>query len=364
MSKVPFLDLDRQFNALSSELLEASASVLESGWYILGERVAAFEAEFARYCGVKHCVGVGNGLEAIELLFRAHGIGEGDEVIVPSNTYIACWLAVTGVGATPVPVEPDPATSNIDPELLEASITDRTRAILAVHLYGRPCAMTELADAARKHNILLFEDCAQAHGAVYEGKKVGSLADGAAFSFFPSKNFGCFGDGGAVTTDDDAVADAVRVLRNYGSRRKYENEVKGVNSRLDEIQAAMLSCKLPHLDQWNGQRVALVNIYHEELRGCENLELPPEGESAWHLFVVRSRRRDELRQHLEDNGIPALIHYPIPPHLSDAYSDMRIEKGALPIAEDLANQVLSLPLGPFITPEEIRTVCSVVSSFR
>lgn len=352
--QVPFLDLKAPYAELHEELDQAYACVMNSGWYILGEQVSAFEREFADYCGVRHCIGVGNGLDALCLILRAMDIGPGDEVIVPSNTYIATWLAVSQTGARPVPVEPDARTWNIDPERIEAQITGRTRAILAVHLYGQAAEMGKILEIARKHGLKVIEDAAQAHGATCQGRKVGGWGDAAGFSFYPGKNLGALGDGGAVTTDDDQLAARVRVLRNYGSLQKYVNQVKGVNSRLDELQAAMLRVKLRHLDAWNLRREQVAHRLIDRLAELD-LELPFLADgctSVWHLFVIRYKNRDGLLQALRERGVGTLIHYPIPPHLQQAYSELDCGPGSFPLAESLADQVLSLPMGPHLNDEQ------------
>src|SRR6266446_8341815 len=288
--KVPFLDLKAAYRELQVDLDAASRRVMESGWYILGQEVEAFENEFAAYCGAKHCVGVGNGLDALILILRSYEIGPDTEVIVPANTYIATWLAVSYVGATPVPVEPDLQTYNLDPGRIEDAITSQTRAIIPVHLYGQPAEMEAIREIALRHGLKIIEDAAQAHGGAYGGKRAGNLGDAAAFSFYPSKNLGAFGDAGAVVTNDDDIADRVRVLRNYGSRRKDYNEVKGINSRLDPLQAGFLRVKLKHLEEWNGRRRNVAQQYLEALNGCPDVILPGaarDAEPAWHLFVLR-----------------------------------------------------------------------------
>lgn len=337
--------------------------VIESGWYILGQEVEAFEQEWAAYCGVKHCIGVANGLDALHLILRALGIGPGDEVIVPSNTFIATWLAVSHAGATPVPVEPDPMTHNLDPSRIEASVTPRTKAIMPVHLYGLPAEMDRIAQIAVEHGLKVVEDAAQAHGALYRGRRCGGLANAAAFSFYPGKNLGAMGDGGAVTTDDEVLADRVRVLRNYGSRVKCQNEVKGFNSRLDPLQAAFLRVKMRHLDDWNRRRAGAAEKYLRSLADAPVLALPavPKWtQPAWHLFVVRHPRRDELRAALDSAGVETLIHYPVPPHRSGAYSDLAGRLGPLPIAERLADTVLSLPMGPHLTHYQLQSVSEAI----
>lgn len=364
--KVPFLDLCSVHRACAPELDAAYQRVLKSGWFILGKELEAFEADFALYCGAEVCVGVGNGLDALHLILRAMGIGPGDEVIVPANTFIATWLAVSYAGAKPVPVEPDEKTYNIDPGRIEAAITVRTKAIMPVHLYGQPADMDTINDLAEGHGLKVIEDAAQAHGARYKGRPVGSLGHAAAFSFYPGKNLGAIGDAGAVVTNDPALADKVRVLRNYGSRRKYYNEVKGFNSRLDELQAALLRVKLAKLDKWNGQRRQIAAEYCSGLRQVKDLVLPyvPDwAEPVWHLYVVRYRKRDALQQHLQAAGVSTLIHYPIPPHLSPAHSDLGYGPGALPITERLANEVLSIPIGPHLTEEQVGAVIQGVREF-
>jgi dTDP-4-amino-4,6-dideoxygalactose transaminase len=353
--KVPFLDFVQPYEELKAELDEAYFRFMRSAWYILGREVEAFEQEFGAYCGVKHCIGVGNGLEALHLILRAYGIGEGDEVIVPSNTYIATWLAVSYTGATPVPVEPDPKTFNLNPALIEAAITPRTKAIMPVHLYGQPADMEPIMEIGRRRGLKVIEDNAQSQGALYKGRRTGSLGDSAGNSFYPGKNLGAFGDAGAVTTDDAQLADAVRTLRNYGSKKKYYNERIGYNSRLDELQAAFLRAKLKKLDEWNGRRRQLAEGYLAKLKGTPGLTLPfvPSwAEPVWHLFVVRHAQRDAFQERLTQAGIGTLIHYPVPPHLSGAYADAGWKTGAFPLAEAMANSVLSLPIGPHLAAEQ------------
>jgi dTDP-4-amino-4,6-dideoxygalactose transaminase len=365
--KVTFLDVGSTYLELRDELDAAFHRVMEAGWYILGEEVEAFEREWAAYCGVKHCVGVGNGLEALHLSLRAMGVGPGDEVIVPSNTYIATWLAVSYAGAKPVPVEPDTRMYNIDPARIEAAITARTKVILPVHLYGQSADMGPINEIASRHGLKVLEDAAQAHGARYKGRPTGGLADAAGWSFYPGKNLGAFGDGGAVTTNDADLADKVRVLRNYGSRVKYDNEVKGYNSRLDPLQAAFLRVKLGHLDEWNARRRTLAALYLEELAGADGLLLPGVLESAepcWHVFVVRHPRRDLLQQHLTQEGVGTLIHYPVPPHRSGAYALEGAAGWNLPAADALAQTVLSLPMGPHLTRSQAVHVAEAVCGLR
>ena len=360
---IPFLDMKAVYAELKPELDAAFARVMESGWFVLGREVEAFEAEYAAFCGTRHCIGLGNGLEALELVLRAWDIGPGDEVIVPSNTYIATWLAVTAVGATVVPVEPTPGGPNIDAGRIEAAITPRTRAIMPVHLYGEPADMDAIATLARRHGLRVVEDVAQAQGAKVHGRRTGALGDAGAHSFFPTKNFGAFGDGGAVTTDDDRLADRLRVLRNYGSKVKYVNLERGVNSRLDEMQAAFLRVKLPRLDAWNEHRRRLAARYDDRLAGIPGLGLPQVPQWAtpvWHLYVVRTARRADLVAALDKAGIGSLIHYPIPPHLQRAYADLGLGKGAFPLAETLAETVLSLPMGAHMPESAVDEVAAVV----
>lgn len=348
--KIPFLDLKAGYLELQAEFDAAARRVLESGWYILGEEVAAFEQEYAAYCGANYCIGVANGLDALHLALLALGIEPGDEVIIPSNTYIATWLAVTHCGATPVPVEPIEATFNIDPARIEAAITPRTKVILPVHLYGQSSDMDPILAIARKHGLRVLEDGAQAHGARYKGVRLGAHGDAIAWSFYPGKNLGAFGDGGAVTTNDAELAEKIRVLGNYGSRVKYHNEIQGYNSRLDELQAAFLRIKLRRLEEWNDRRKNIASEYMRLLEGS-NLTLPPTpawAEPVWHLFVVRHPERDKLQKWLGEDGIGTMIHYPIPPHLQPAYASLKYGRGSFPVAEQLADTVLSLPIGPHI----------------
>jgi dTDP-4-amino-4,6-dideoxygalactose transaminase len=360
---IPFLDLKPAYAELKAELDAAYARVMESGWLVLGKEVEAFEREYAAFCGTRHCVGLGNGLEALELTLRAWDIGAGDEVIVPSNTYIATWLAVTAVGATVVPVEPTPAGPNIDAERIAAALTPRTRAIMPVHLYGEPADMDAIMAVADRQGLKVVEDVAQAQGARMRGRRTGALGHAGAHSFFPTKNIGAYGDGGAVTTDDAALAERLRALRNYGSRVKYVNIERGYNSRLDELQAAFLRVKLRKLEEWNERRRALAARYHDQLAGIEGLGLPraPQwAEPVWHLYVVRTPRRAELVKALDAAGIGSLIHYPIPPHLQQAYADLGLARGSFPLAETLAETVLSLPIGPHVSVEAVDAVAAAV----
>jgi len=352
--KVPFLELRPAYDELRAELDAAYHRVMDSGWYLLGNELDQFEAEFAAYCEAGFCVGVGNGLDALHLILNAYGIGAGDEVIVPSNTFIATWLAVSYAGSTPVPVEPDPETFNIAPERIEAAITSKTKAVMPVHLYGQPADMDPILSIARKHGLKVIEDNAQAQGARYKGRRTGSLGDAAATSFYPGKNIGAFGDAGALTTNDAELADRVRTLRNYGSSKKYQNDCQGYNSRMDELQAAFLRVKLKRLDEWNSRRRVVAARYLSELGGTAVLKLPfvPEwAEPVWHLFALRYLRRDELQDSLAKVGIGTLIHYPIPPHLSGAYAKVGWKPGDFPVAEEIAKEELSLPIGPHLEPE-------------
>lgn len=364
-ARVAFLDLRAPYVELKSEIDAAMSRVADSGWYLLGAELRTFEEAYARYVGARHCVGVANGLDALHLALLAFGVGPGDEVIVPSNTYIATWLAVSMAGARPVPVEPDPATYNLDPALVAAAITPRTKVILPVHLYGLPADMEPINAIAARHGIGVLDDAAQAHGAVYRGKRVGVLGSAAAWSFYPGKNLGAFGDAGAVTTNDDAIADRVRVLRNYGSRVKYVNEVQGVNSRLDDIQAAILAAKLPALDAWNTRRRRIAERYTKAFTGLP-LALPVEPPgfvSSWHLYVVRTAERDALRGHLTSAGIETLIHYPIPPHRQQAYASLCVAPDAFPIANMIHDQIVSLPIGPHLSEAEQDRVIAAVTEY-
>ncbi|GAB7526646.1 DegT/DnrJ/EryC1/StrS family aminotransferase [Paraburkholderia sp. 2C] len=357
---IDFLNLKRVNAPHDAAIREAIDRVLQSGWYVLGDETSAFEREFAAYCGVAHCIGVANGLDALHLILRAYGIGAGDEVIVPSNTFIATWLAVSQAGARVVPVEPDERTCNIDPTLIEAAITPRTRAIMPVHLYGQPADMEPINAIARRHGLRVIEDAAQAHGARYRGRRTGGLGDAAGFSFYPGKNLGALGDGGAITTNDDALAATLRKLRNYGSSVKYRHEMAGVNSRLDEMQSAILRVKLRHLDAENAQRAAVAAAYTEAL-GHAPLELPHVLEGAdpvWHLYVVRTGDRAALQAHLGAKGIGTLVHYPTACHRQQAYANEAWP--ALPIAEHLQDRVLSLPMAPYLDASDIEAVTTSV----
>ena len=351
--KVPFLDIKASYLELKEEFDAAYHRVMDSGWVLLGHETEALEQEFAAYCEAKNCVAVGNGLDALQLVLRAWDIGPGDEVILPAHTFIATWLAVSNVGATPVPVEPDKQTYNIDVSRIEGAITPKTKAIIPVHLYGQPADMNSIMALAAKHELKVLEDNAQAQGARYKGKRTGGLGHAAATSFYPGKNLGAFGDAGAVTTNDNALADRVRMLRNYGAKVKYQHELAGVNSRIDELQAAFLRVKLLRLDEWNSRRKKIAELYLSQLSSlCSQLILPfvPEwADPVWHLFVVRQPDRDTLQKHLADEGIQTLIHYPVPAHLSGAYRYSGIPAGSLPLCEQLSGELLSLPIGPHLS---------------
>ncbi len=356
---IPFLDLRAAYLELKEETDAAMARVAASGWYILGAEVTAFEREFAAYCGTKHCVGLANGLEALELTLRAWDIGAGDEVIVPSSTYVATWLAATAAGARPVPVEPDVRTANLDPDRVAAAITARTKAIIPVHLYGQPADVDPVMELAARHGLKVLEDVAQAQGARYKGRRAGALAHAGAFSFFPTKNIGALGDAGAVTTDDDRLADRLRTLRNYGSKVKYVNIEAGVNSRLDELQAAILRAKLPVLDAWNDRRRALAARYREKLADVAIIDLPyvPQwADPVWHLFTIRCHDRARVTAALDAAKVGWLIHYPIPPHLQQAYASLGLKRGDLPLAEAIADSILSLPISPHMPVAHVDAV--------
>jgi dTDP-4-amino-4,6-dideoxygalactose transaminase len=358
VTKVPFLDLAQAHSDLAGELEEAARRVLRSGWYVRGPEVERFEREFARYCDVAGAVGVGNGFDALLLTLQAMAIGHGDEVIVSAHTSIATWLAITHAGATPVPVEPERDTMLIDPAHVESSITPRTAAIVAVHLYGTPADMDSLATIARRRQLRLIEDASQAHGARLGGRPVGSLSDAAAFSLYPTKNLGALGDAGIVVSNDAELLDRVRMIASYGERQQHHSELRGRNSRLDELHAALLGVKLTRLDEWNRQRRARADQYFRELAGCRGLQLPtvPEaGLPVWHQFVVRIDARDQVREALARGGVETLVHYPIPPHRSLAYASDYPDP--LPITEQLAASVLSLPISPQLSEAACLRVC-------
>jgi dTDP-4-amino-4,6-dideoxygalactose transaminase len=367
--RIPFLDLAAGYSTISKEILAATHQVLRSGKYILGDELEAFEQEFAEYCDVDYAIGVASGLDALMLALKALDIGPGDEVLVPSHTFIATWLAVTHCGATPVPVEPDLFTYNLNPTLLEELITPRTRAIIPVHLYGQPVDLDSILAVARKHNLRVIEDAAQAHGARYKGKRIGGHSDLVAWSFYPGKNLGAYGDGGAVTTNDTQLAERILMLRNYGSRTKYKNECIGYNSRLDNLQAAYLRIKLRRLDEWNQRRCIIADSYLKKLTPLTNkdLKLPTVAsrvEPVWHLFVICHPERDHLQKFLLDQGVQTLVHYPIPPHRQSAFLGRTNAQARLPITEKLASTVLSLPIGPHMSDHNIDIVVDVISQFR
>ena len=371
---VKFLDLHGINERFRGEMDAAVRRVLDSGWYLLGDELKKFEGEFAAYCGVKHAIGCANGLDALKLVIQAYGFGPGDEIVAPANTYIASLIAISANGATPVLVEPDVETYLIDPARIEEAITPRTKAIMVVHLYGRACEMGPICDIARRHGLKVIEDCAQAHGAFYGGRRVGSLGDAAGFSFYPGKNLGCLGDGGAVTTDDDALAEKVVALRNYGSDVKYHFPYRGTNSRLDEIQAAFLRVKLPHLDADNARRAEIAARYCAEIKNhlvklpglprtpsLPHSSTPATLPNVWHVYPVRTERRDEFVSHLAGRGIQTVIHYPIPPHRQPAYVEWH--GLSLPITELIHDTIVSLPISPVLTDAEVGEVVSAVNDF-
>jgi len=361
--KVSFLDLKQLHQRDRSDYVAAFERVLDSGWYVLGSEVELFENEFAEYCEAQCCVGVGNGLDALALIIQGLGLGAGDEIIVPANTFVASFLAITQSDCVPVPVDPDSVSMNIDVSKIESAITPKTKAIMAVHLYGQPCDMDPINELAKKYDLRVIEDAAQAHGAMYKGKRVGTLSDAAAFSFYPGKNLGALGDGGAVVTNNQSLAEKLRSLRNYGSSQRYVHDEQGVNSRLDEVQAAILSSKLARLDSDNQHRASIANIYDSEITH-DKVECPvlsDRCESSWHLYVVQTGNREGLQRHLAEHGIQTLIHYPIAPCKQKAYVDM--EHLSFPIAERLSNEILSLPISPILTHSEASYVCSCINSW-
>ena len=363
---IPFLSFAPMHSSIKTEMMNAFEKVYDSYWYVNGESVNNFEKEYAAYNQVENVVGVSNGLDALFLALKVLGVGAGDEVIVPSNTYIATALAATYIGATPIFVEPNIDTYNIDPSKIEAAITPKTKAIMPVHLYGQCCEMEAIMQIAKKHNLVVIEDNAQSQGASYNGKLTGSWGNANGTSFYPGKNLGAIGDAGAVTTNDANIATQLKSLRNYGSAKKYYNEVIGHNMRLDELQAALLSVKLQHLPNWTLQRQEIANWYNEALKGIEEIILPKVHINAthvYHLYIIRTTKRDELQQYLTQQGIGTMIHYPVPPHLQEAYSFLNHKKGDFPIAEELANTMLSLPLYPGMTQAQVQQVASAVKQF-
>ena len=373
---IKFLDLEKINNRFRGDIDGRIKSILDKGWYLQGEWDKVFEEHFAEFCGVKHCIGCANGLDALNLIIRAYGFGEGDEIIVPANTYIASILAISENGCTPVLVEPDIKTYNINPDLIEEKITPRTRAIMVVHLYGRAVEMDKIWTLAKKYNLKIIEDSAQAHGAYYKEKRTGNLGDASGFSFYPGKNLGCMGDGGCVTTDDDELAYKIRAIANYGSDRKYHHIYKGVNSRLDEIQAAILDAKLPYLDKDNArrneiaryyceniknQKIILPNIPHPEIKDFDPPSRGGYSSHVWHIFAIRCEQRDLLQKHLEENGIQTNIHYPTPPHKQGAYKEWGNQ--SFPVSEEIHRTELSLPISPVLTDVEVEKVVEVINAF-
>ena len=361
---IKFLDLEKINNRLRKEIDERIKSILDKGWYLQGEWDKTFEEHFAKFCGVKHCIGCANGLDALNLIIRAYGFGIGDEIFVPANTYIASILAISENGCTPILVEPDINTYNINPDLIEEKITNKTKAIMVVHLYGQAIQMDKIWKLAEKYNLKIIEDSAQAHGSVYMGKKVGSLGDASGFSFYPGKNLGCLGDGGAVTTNDDELATKIRAIANYGSDRKYHHIYKGVNSRLDEIQAAVLDVKLPYLDSDNERRREISKYYRENIKNSKII-LPKvynEKSHVWHIFAIRCKERDRLQKFLEENGVQTNIHYPTPPHKQGAYKEF--ENKSYPVSEEIHRTELSLPISPVLTNEEVEKVVEVINEWN
>jgi dTDP-4-amino-4,6-dideoxygalactose transaminase len=370
---IPFLNLKKINSQYQEQINQVLTRIADSGWYILGKEVEEFENEFAKYCGVKHCLGVSNGLDALILIFRAYKeiglLKDGDEVIVPANTYIASILAISANNLQPVLVEPNIDSYNIDPDLIIEKITNKTRAILAVHLYGRCAEMDKINDIAKKYNLKVIEDSAQAHGAIYHGKRAGNLGDASGFSFYPGKNLGALGDGGAITTNDDKIAEVIKALRNYGSHQKYHNLYKGFNSRLDEIQAAILKVKLQYLDQENEDRRRIAKIYCQNINNpkiilpklSHQLESDQESANVWHLFVIRNDNRDQLQKYLLENNVQTMIHYPIAPHKQIAYQEFA--NFSLPITEKIHHQVLSLPLYPGLTDDEVFKITNLINNY-
>jgi dTDP-4-amino-4,6-dideoxygalactose transaminase len=366
MKNIEFLDL-KEINKNYENLFKNELSkVLTKGWFILGENVSEFEKEYAAFSNSKFCIGVANGLDALIISLKALGIGPGDEVIVPSNTYIASWLAVTHVGATPIPVEPNIKTYNIDPTLIEDRITPSTKAIMAVNLYGQACELDKIKEICIKHSIFLVEDNAQAQGATCNNIATGSFGHMSGTSFYPGKNLGAIGDAGAITTNNDLSMNLANVYRNYGSRVKYYNECIGYNSRLDELQAAFLRVKLKDLSSQNDYRISLAKLYNELLRNNENIILPILANgctSIYHIFIIRTTKREQLQKYLQEHNIQTMIHYPLPPHLQEAYKGLNFKKGDFPIAEEIAETCLSLPIGPHLTYDDIEFVANNINSF-
>ncbi len=361
---IKFLDLHKINERFRSEIDLRIKKVLDSGWYLLGKEDETFENNFAKFCGVKHCIGCANGLDALNLIIKGYGFKDGDEIIVPANTYIASILAITMNGCIPVLVEPDIKTYNINPDLIEAAITPKTKAIMVVHLYGQAVQTEKIWDIASRYDLKIIEDSAQAHGAMYNGKKTGNLGDASGFSFYPGKNLGCLGDGGCITTNDDELAAKIRAIRNYGSNVKYHNIYKGINSRLDEIQAAVLDVKLQHLDKDNARRREISKYYRENIKNPEIILPETYGENAhvWHIFAVRTKNRDKLQNYLTENGIQTLIHYPTPPHKQECYKEWN--NLSFPVTEEIHKTILSLPISPVMTDEEVKKVAEVINNYE
>ncbi|MBR1907380.1 DegT/DnrJ/EryC1/StrS family aminotransferase [bacterium] len=360
---IKFLDLEKINNRFRKEFDEKIKEILDDGWYLLGKNGEIFEQNFAEYCGTKYCVGVGNGLDALTLIIKAYGFSNGDEIIVPANTYIATILAITYNGCKPVLVEPDINTYNINPDLIEEKITEKTKAIMPVHLYGQSVEMEKLWALAEKYNLKIIEDSAQAHGAIYKGKRTGNLGDASGFSFYPGKNLGCIGDGGCVTTNDKELADKIRAIRNYGSNIKYHNIYQGVNSRLDEIHAAVLNVKLPYLDSDNQRRREIAEYYLNNIKNDKIITRKSYANDAnvWHVFPVRTENRDEFQQYLKDNEIQTLIHYPIPPHKQECYKEL--SELSLPVTEEIHRTIISLPISPVMEDNEVTKVVDIVNKY-
>ena len=361
---IKFLDLHKINERFRNEIDERITQVLDSGWYILGEQVRVFEKNFANFCGVKHCIGCANGLDALNLIIKGFGFTDGDEIIVPANTYIASILAISQNGCKPILVEPDINTYNINPDLIEQKITDKTKAIMVVHLYGQAVEMEKIWDIANRYNLKIIEDSAQSHGAMYKGKRAGNLGDASGFSFYPGKNLGCLGDGGCVTTNDDELAYRIRAIANYGSDYKYHHIFKGTNSRLDEIQAAVLDIKLKHLDEDNKRRREIAKFYRENIKN-PNIILPQlkeEENHVWHIFAVRINDRDRLKKYLEGNGIETNIHYPTAPHKQECYKELELL--SFPVSEKIHKEILSLPISPVLTNEEVTKIVKVINDYE
>ena len=364
--KIPFLDLKSSYKELEEEIKNAVHRVLDSGWYVLGNEVSSFEKKWGKFCEAEFCIGLSNGLDALHISLLAMDIGQGDEVIVPSNTYIATWLAVTQCGAVPIPVEPDSKTHNIDPSRIENAITEKTKAILPVHLYGQPSNIELINKIAKKYNLVVLEDGAQAHGALFKNKIIGSHGKTVAWSFYPGKNLGAFGDAGAITTNNPEVAEKALLLRNYGSNRKYYNKYAGFNNRLDPIQAATLKVKLEVLNEWNARRKKIANFYIENITSKLVILpfVPKNIDPVWHLFVIRVKNRDHFQEYLLKQNIETIIHYPVPPHKQEAYKSLKLHKRQLPICEKLADEVISIPIGPHLSMKDAKKIVEVINLYK